>query len=230
MTKCLLISGGTKGLGAAVSKKFATHDYHIQALYHTELENVDIVNPSNIDYIKHDVAKMPFNLICPEKLDEIVIIHNAAASFTPRPMHLSDLSDYRRHWDTAVGGAHNLIYPNLHLINKVSRFTVIAILSSIVEEGPPKGFAPYLSAKMALNGLIKSISVEFGWRGVRSICICPTFMSTSLTKSWDERLQQSIGNGNILTTGFVAAKIFDLTHNIEAPMNGQNYLIKAGDI
>jgi hypothetical protein len=55
-------------------------------------------------------------------------------------------------------------------------------------------------------------------------------MSTSLTKSWDERLQQSIGNGNILTTGFVAAKIFDLTHNIEAPMNGQNYLIKAGDI
>ncbi len=225
MTKYLLISGGTKGLGAAISKRFS-QEYLVTALYRTDEQAAKMLQQRDkIRCVRHDITLAPYAMPPMNSEDELVVIHNAAARFIPTPMHLSDLNQYRAQWDVAIGGAHNLIYPCLRQLVNVSRGTVIAVLTSAVVGLPPKGFAPYTSAKQALKGFIESVSVEFGGRGVRSFSVSPGFMDTEMTQAWDERMRHSVGAGNILTTEHAADRIYQLAHEDSTKAAGENYLL-----
>ncbi|MBF0435686.1 MAG: SDR family oxidoreductase [Magnetococcales bacterium] len=225
MSKYLLISGGTKGLGRAISNRFAREDYWVTALYHADERAAAALRSDRIDCVCCDIARAPFALPSLARDDELMIIHNAAYGFTPQPMHLSDWAHYRNHWEVAVGGAHHLIYPNLRQMLQLSRSTVIAVLSSVVAGMPPKGFAAYASAKLALKGFMESFAVEFSGRGIRCLCVSPGFMDTALTQGWDARFRQAAGADFAPSTEQVADEIFHLAHASTMDAAGENHLL-----
>ena len=227
VNKYLLISGGTKGLGRAISIRYNQEGYHVTALYKTDQISAKSIECEHINCVKHDITLSQFIHSKIKSDDELVIIHNAAENFTPKPFHLIGIEEYKKQWEAAVVGAHNLIYPSLKMMVGIRKATVIATLTSaIIEELPPKGFSPYASAKNALKSLIQSLANEYSDRGLRFICVSPGFMDTEFTRSWDSRLKQAILEGTTtLSTELLADEIYKLSHSLDIPAIGENYKI-----
>lgn len=68
--------------------------------------------------------------------------------------------------------------------------SIVAVLTQYVIGAPPEKVASYVSAKMALLGVIKSMSVELGPKGIRSNAVSPGMMNTPFSEHLPVRIKQ----------------------------------------
>lgn len=231
----VVISGGTRGLGASLSLRFGRAGYSVLALYSQDREEaeklerqfsdeklagevrlVDITQPDATQKLALDVR--------PTKL---VLINNAAARFEPKPLHLTEWDEYERGFLVSVRGALHCCRAYLPLMSKAREGTIVNVLSSAIDEKKaPKGMAPYLASKQALLGLTRSMASETGALGVRVFSVSPPFMDTSFTRHWGEAFRSLFSKNGSTDPDVVAERIFSLVEG-ETPGAGEHYSIAA---
>jgi NAD(P)-dependent dehydrogenase (short-subunit alcohol dehydrogenase family) len=107
-------------------------------------------------------------------------------------------------------------------------------ITSLNEDRPLKGVAPYAMSKAAMGHMTRSLAMEWGPRGVRVNGIAPGFVLTDLTKKlWSQPTMQAWGKTNtpLVRIGqpedMVGAAIF-LASEASAWMTGQVLFVDGG--
>lgn len=235
--RVVIISGATKGLGRALALDFGRNAYQVIGLFHsdqvaaTEVRSQFLAEQLKGAFIQQDITNEDFEAVQPflelPEGAELTLINNACAAFSPQPLHLLKWQDFQFGFDVAVHGTWNCTQLVLRpMLKRRRRGTIVNVLSDAINDSPPKGFAAYVTAKYALQGLTRALASEYSSRGLRVFSVSPGFMDTPLTSAWDERLKTAIrdsAKSDTQNPATVAEAIRQLVENPETPGSGEDY-------
>lgn len=198
MSKRAIVTGGTKGLGRALSVALAENGYAVTALYAHDHKAAELLRAvfaqlrTDCAVVQHDLATAVPAVGAFGEVD--VLINNAWSEFAPKPLHAIAVSDLDATWQVGLRGAWTMTQSVLPGMVRRRSGTIVQVLSEAAQqEPPPKGFGAYLVVKAAVAALSRSVAVEYGDRGVRAFGIAPGVMATDMTASWPHSLVASMG-------------------------------------
>ncbi len=204
-SRVVLITGGTRGIGAAMVEAFAKQGDKVAFFYRSSTEKAqDIVgrtgamsiccDVSDSEAVKRGVTSVQ------AALGEIdVLICNAGVSST---MLLQDTSDeeWRRVMGTNLDGAFYACREVLHGMIRAQSGNILLISSIWGRIGASMEVA-YSASKAGMIGLCKALAKEVGPSGIRVNCIAPgiidTDMNAHLGKDVIEDLAATVPLGRI---------------------------------
>lgn len=227
-----VVTGGTKGLGRAVSLALATRGYRVLALYRSDARAADdldaLAQTSNLSIRSQrcDLTHEELVLAEPEfAAERLVLVHGAALHFVPAPVHLTSDEQLARHWEVAVKGLITCVRPLLRMLSRTSGITVVGISSraAVGAAAPPAGFAGYAAAKAAMTMLLRGLAHEYAKRGLRTFSYAPSFMPTELTAGWPAALREKVAASGQTTPELAATRIVSLIHDPSIPATGETY-------
>ncbi len=203
----VLITGGTRGIGLALSKAFAQKGWTVAACYHQDeasaaqaSQELSSITPkfflSKCDVsVESEVSGLvQFAL---EKLGSLdCVIHNAGATWNARLLNVEEAQ-----WDATMGvhlkGAFLLSKACLRPMLKQKNGHYIFI-SSVVATTGNIGQGSYTAAKAGIIGLARSVAREYGGKNIRSNVVCPGFHKTRIADGLSPEAEENIRSRHLL--------------------------------
>jgi 3-oxoacyl-[acyl-carrier protein] reductase len=191
--KVVLISGASRGIGAAIAMHLASLGYKVIGTARSEFKfdkPSDNLIPLKLDItcresIKNCAAKLKEQNLLPD-----ILINNAG--ITSDQLFLRMKED---EWDnvlaTNLTGTFNLTKAFIKnmIKNRYGRIINISSISGLM--GNP-GQVNYSSAKAGLSGFTKSLAKEVGSRNITVNSVAPGFIETDMTSFLDEDSKNTI--------------------------------------
>ena len=191
--KVVLISGASRGIGAAIAIHLASLGYKVIGTARSEFK---FDKPSdNLIPLKLDITCRESIKDCAAKLKEQNLLPDISinnAGITPAQPFLRMKDD---EWDnvlaTNLTGTFNLTKAFIKnmIKNRYGRIINISSISGLM--GNP-GQVNYSSAKAGLSGFTKSLAKEVGSRNITVNSIAPGFIETDMTSFLDEGSKNTI--------------------------------------
>lgn len=235
--KSVVITGATKGLGRALSITFAKAGCEIIGIYRSDAESARRLelefeaNGWNGSFIQQDICQEGewpgfIEILLAREFNNLVLIANACTPFTPKPIHLIEWAEILEQINVNVKGTFLTAKQLIPSMVKARQGTIVSVLSSALDP-PSKGFAAYIAAKSALDGLTKSMAAEYSPRGVRVFSVSPGLMDTAFVSGWSEHLTAALSSrdGGLQEPDDVADAIFDLVQDTTIGARGENYAV-----
>lgn len=239
--KCALITGGSRGIGRAICIELAKDsDYHILVNYRaneTEANNTleEIIKQGGTgELIRFDVAdadQVKTSLDDWQKNNENVIIEVIVnnAGITKDGLFLwMKPSEWNDVINTSLNGFFNVTNHLLQnmLLNKYGRIINMVSVSGL------KGVAGqtnYSAAKGAVIAATKSLAQEVAKRNITVNAVAPGFISTDMTKGFDEKeLKKMIPMNRFGSPEEVAQLVSFLASNKSSYITGEVISINGG--
>ena len=195
--KTALITGGSRGIGAAIVERFAEEGANIAFTYHSSKEKAEAV--AERVSAAHGVKVLAFQsdaasftaaeALVKDVLEAFgqidILVNNAGITRDNLMLRMSE-----EQWDTVMSNNLKSVF-NLtkHVIRPMmkQRKGSIINMSSIVGVTGNAGQANYAASKAGIIGFSKSIAKEMGSRNIRCNVIAPGFISTDMTDELDEK-------------------------------------------
>ena len=193
--KVAIITGGSRGIGAAVAEKFASMGADVAILYHSGDEAAaEVVNRITEKYgikanaYRCDVASFEDSkaAVAAVKKDfgtAHILVNNAGITRDGLVATMNE-AQWDAVLDTNLKGAFNMIRHCTGLFMRNREGCIINISSVSGMIGNP-GQANYSASKAGLIGLTKTVAKELGSRGIRCNAIAPGFIRTAMTAEQD---------------------------------------------
>ncbi|MBE6678425.1 MAG: SDR family oxidoreductase [Ruminococcaceae bacterium] len=182
--KTVLITGGSRGIGAACARLFAAEGYKVLINYEkSEAAANDLCKELGCEAFKFDVSDRNAVLNFKESLEARgitvdVLINNAGVSLFGLFQYV-DAEAAERMYGVNLFGTVNCIRTFLpQMVEK--KDGVIINLSSVWGEVGASCEADYSAAKAAVIGLTKALAKEVGFSGVRVNCLSPGVIDTDM--------------------------------------------------
>lgn len=196
--KVVLVSGGSKGLGAGLVAAFLEAGYKVATFSRSANDQVQAWQKTyqdNFYFQPLDLSDKPgssqFVRNVQSHLGEIdILINNAGVAHTA-VLPLCDDESIDRLIDTNLKGT-------FHLTRLVSRPMLslgwgrIINISSIVGLSGYRGLSVYSATKAGLDGFTRSLARELGARNITVNSIAPGYLTTEMTDELDERQRKQI--------------------------------------
>lgn len=234
MSKTVLVTGGSRGIGAAVCERFAQEGWKVAVNYNRSKEQAealakqlvargcdayavraDVSDRVQVDQMVKDVT---------ERFGKInVLVNNAGIAQQKLFSDITD-SDWNTMFDVNVKGIYNccqavlpgMIHSKSGAIINVSSMWGITGASCEVH---------YSAAKAAVIGFTKALAKEVGLSGIRVNCVAPgvvaTDMNQNLTQQTLNELKEETPLGLIGTPEDIANCIWFLAGEESRFMTGQ---------
>lgn len=203
--KVIIVTGGSRGIGAEIVKKIANKDNHVVLNYNNseneaqKIKNELAEKQIEIDIFKADIKdrQQVKELIqfCIKKYNKIdVLINNAGVSQIRLFTDITD-DDWNNMMQTNLNGAFYTIQESVkYMINNKSG--CIINISSIWGQIGASCEVHYSVSKAGLDGMTKALAKELGPSNIRVNSIAPgiidTQMNEQLTNQEKEELKQEI--------------------------------------
>ena len=184
-SKKILVTGASGILGTSVCQMLADNgaELVVWGQNANKLKNLSDALPGSVietvccDLLDKDaVSKNSKNIF--SNFNIYGIIHTAAAPLVlTEATSPNNLDELQKHMEIEVFSLHRLVtdFKNYRL-EKDGFITVV--LTEAVFDSPPSNMSAYVSAKMALLGLIKSYAKELAILGIRCNSVSPGLMET----------------------------------------------------
>lgn len=216
--KTAVVTGGSRGIGKAVSYKLASYGANIAVIYAGNEEAANhvcekIKNEYKVVAKAYRLDVSDFNA-CKETITAIkndfgtvnILINNAGITRDGLLAMMKE-NDYDAVLDTNLKGAFNMIRHLSGTFIKNREGCIINISSVAGILGNP-GQCNYSASKAGLIGLTKSVARELAPKGIRCNAIAPGFIATAMTENLiDNPLLQSIPLGRMGNTDDVAEAV-----------------------
>ncbi|NCC50877.1 MAG: SDR family oxidoreductase [Spartobacteria bacterium] len=235
--KKALVTGGTKGIGAAVARLMAAQGAEVMCWYHADAEAADAleqeipglqtrsVNVSDPDAVRDAVKALV------EEAKTIDILVNNAGIQQGGMLAGMDDKTWHRVMDTNLDGAFYVSREVMRqmIFQRSGRMVNVASLAGVV--GLP-GAANYSASKGGLIAFTKALAQECARYGILVNAVSPGMIQTELTdhvppESRDEIIRM-IPLGRMGTPEEVAQLILFLSSDLNTYITGQNYIISGG--
>jgi 3-oxoacyl-[acyl-carrier protein] reductase len=202
-----LVTGGSRGIGAAVSRELGAAGADVVVNYVSSAEAAEAVSKEIRD-AGGSARAVAGDISTPEGAAALVsevesdvgpiaiLVCNAGITRDNLIMKLSD-DDWRAVVDTNLGGAFFTCRAVARPMLK-RRAGAIVTMSSVVGVHGNAGQTNYAASKAGLIGLTKALAKELGGRGIRVNAIAPGYISTELTDALPEAAREAILTGTPL--------------------------------
>ncbi|MBL30625.1 MAG: short-chain dehydrogenase/reductase [Flavobacteriaceae bacterium] len=192
MSKIVLITGASSGLGKATSEFLSSKGYKV---YGTSRDPSKYTSPSSYKLLKldvNDVASIDFtiNFILKKEKRIDLLINNAGVGITG-PGEETDVSEMKKNFNTNFFGAVLLMQKVLPTMRDNKKGLIINISSIAGYMGLPYRGC-YSASKGALQLFTESIRMEVKKFGVDILTLAPGAFSTNIA---DRRYHSPIKNG-----------------------------------
>lgn len=199
--KIALVTGGSRGIGAAISLALGKEGYFVIVNYnHNETHAKNIMDQiissgGEAIIIKGNIAEstdcIQMISTIKEKIGSIDILVNNAGITRDRSFRKMSLTEWQEVINTNLSSAFNmcsLVVPDM--IEK--KFGRIINISSVIGQSGGFGQTNYAAAKAGLIGFSKSLALETAKYGITVNNICPGFIGTEMVGAMPEDVLKSI--------------------------------------
>jgi 3-oxoacyl-[acyl-carrier protein] reductase len=202
-----LVTGGSRGIGAAVSRELGDAGAEVVVNYVSSAEAAEAVCAQIRDAggsaraVAGDISTPEGAAALVEEVESdvgpiAILVCNAGITRDNLIMKLSD-DDWRSVVDTNLGGAFFTCRAVARPMLK-RRAGAIVTMSSVVGVHGNAGQTNYAASKAGLIGLTKALAKELGGRGIRVNAIAPGYISTELTDALPGAAREAILAGTPL--------------------------------
>lgn len=235
-----LITGGSRGLGAAIARRLASPELGIIINYHSNVEAAQAVaadiisNGGTAELLPFDVSSEAAVDAAMEQWEEahpadrITVLVNNAGVREDNLMIFMQTEQWHRVISTTLDGFFYVTRRVLKgmLTGRFGRIINVASLSGL--KGLP-GQANYSAAKAALIGATKALAQEVAPRKVTVNAVAPGFIKSDMTKDLDETsLKKQVPLGRFGEANEVAALVAFLASKDAAYITGETISINGG--
>ncbi|HEX6022084.1 MAG TPA: 3-oxoacyl-ACP reductase FabG [Solirubrobacter sp.] len=185
-----LVTGASKGIGAAIAKALAADGWAVAVNYRSDEAGANATVKAieeaggNAKAIHADVANGDGKALLKQVQDELEgpvlgLVNNAGVARDNIALQLSD-----EDWDVVIGTnlspAFRLTRDALRSMIK-ARYGRVVNIASVVGPRANAGQSNYAAAKAGLIGMTKTIAAEVARRGVTVNAVAPGFIATDMT-------------------------------------------------
>ncbi|MEG1677992.1 MAG: SDR family NAD(P)-dependent oxidoreductase [Clostridia bacterium] len=185
-----LITGGSRGIGAAMVRAFTAAGYRVVFLYQKSKEAAEALAHEtgaqalccDITHAQQVSSSCAEALRCLSHID--VLVNNAGIAQQKLFCELSD-EDWKKMLDTNLSGAFygiRAVLPSM-ISRKQGR---IVNISSVWGQVGASCEVHYSAAKAGLIGLSKALAKEVAPSGITVNCVCPGVIETDMLADFDE--------------------------------------------
>jgi acetoacetyl-CoA reductase len=179
MSRIALITGGSKGIGAAIAKEFQTAGYQVAITYSGDDKAAEqFTKETSIPHFKWDVADYEQCVEGVKRVQEalgpIDILVNNAGRAKDRMMHKMTYEDW-----------HEIIHVNL-------KFGRIINISSINAQKGQIGQVNYCASKAGVLGFTRALAKEVARLNITVNAIAPGYIDTAMAKNVPEDIMKAI--------------------------------------
>lgn len=177
-----VVTGGASGIGKAIAERLA-EDGHQIAVFDLNPGDakysyaVDVTDRAAIDTALAQVH---------EDLGPVGILVNAAGLDGFKPFLKISFEDWQKVVNVNLHGVFHMIQAVLPEMTEAGWGRIVNISSSSTHSGTPY-MSHYVSAKSGVNGLTKSLALEFGPTGVTVNAVPPGFIDTPMLRKAADR-------------------------------------------
>jgi NAD(P)-dependent dehydrogenase (short-subunit alcohol dehydrogenase family) len=228
VSRVVVVTGGTRGIGAAVAERFRVAGDRVTALGSADCDVTD----------ERQVAET-FERIGPVD----VLVNNAGVSASA-DVGRTTLDDWRAQMDVNATGAFLCTRAALPGMLERGNGRVVTVASTAGRAGA-RYAAAYSASKHAAVGLMRAVAAEVAGTGVTANAVCPAFVRTDMTRRSVERIAAVTGRdeasaeaaladaaplGRLLEPEEVAFAVAFLAAAEAGAINGQTLILDGGGI
>ena len=196
MARIALVTGGSRGIGAAISKALKAQGCEVAATYagndeaaaaFTEETGIKTYKWNVGDYEESaaGIAKVETEL---GPID--IVIANAGIT-RDAPFHKMTPEQWQQVIDTNLTGVFNTVHPVWPGMRERG-FGRVVVISSINGQKGQFAQVNYAATKAGDLGIVKSLAQEGAAKGITANAVCPGYIATEMVMAVPEKVRESI--------------------------------------
>ena len=196
MTRTALVTGGSRGIGAAISIALKKAGYNVAANYAGNDEAAKkFTDETGIGTYRWSVADYEACVAgikaVEEDLGPVEILVNNAGITRDAPFHKMTPQQWREVMDTNLNGVFNMTHPLWNGMRE-RKFGRVITISSINGQKGQFAQANYSAAKAGDLGFTKALAQEGARAGITVNAVCPGYIATDMVMAVPEKVRESI--------------------------------------
>jgi len=196
MSKVALVTGGSRGIGAAISVALKNAGCTVAANYAGNDEAAaKFTAETGIKTFKwnvadYDASKAGIAAVEAELGPIDIVIANAGIT-RDAPFHKMTPDQWKQVIDTNLTGVFNTVHPVWPGMRE-RKFGRIVVISSINGQKGQFGQVNYAATKAGDLGIVKSLAQEGARFGITANAVCPGYIATEMVMAVPEKVRESI--------------------------------------
>ncbi|MDX6398528.1 MAG: hypothetical protein QOJ43_1936 [Gaiellaceae bacterium] len=225
-----MVTGGGKGIGAAVCARFAGE--RVVSVGRTPGEVDEVCDVTDEEAVAELFARV----------GAVDLLVNNAGVAESAPLARTTLAGWRRQLDVNATGAFlctRAVVPGM-VERGSGRVVTVASTAGLVGA---RYVAAYTASKHAAVGLMRAVAAEVAGTGVTANAVCPSYVRTPMTERTLDRISEQTGRsreealasleastplGRLLEPEEVAEAVWYLASDAAAAVNGQALVLDGG--
>jgi 3alpha(or 20beta)-hydroxysteroid dehydrogenase len=233
--RSVCVSGGARGLGAAIARGFAQQGAHVHVCDILQREGENLVGALRADGLRAsfhrlDVTEESDWLALAGSLATLDVLVNNAGLIIRKSLAGTTRAEWDRALAVNVTGAFLGMQHCRALLARAAPSAVVNISSTagLIAHGDPS----YTTSKWAMRGLTKSAALEFAADGIRVNSVHPATIATPLTDAAPaghlEANRHAIPLGREASAEEIAAVVLFLASEAASFMTGSEVAVDGG--
>ena len=196
MTRVAIVTGGTRGIGGAVSVGLKDAGYSVAATYAGNDEAAQrFTEKTGIPAYKFDVSDYEQCAVAVEKisgeLGPIDILVNNAGITRDGTLHRMSFDQWNSVIQTHLSSCFNMCHCVIASMRERS-FGRVVNIGSVNGQAGQYGQANYAAAKSGIHGFTKALALEGASKGITANAIAPGYIDTDMVRAVPERVLEKI--------------------------------------
>ena len=208
MTRVVLVTGGSRGIGLACARRFADQGDKVAVTYHTSPPPEDLFGLA-CDVTSGESVEAVFKAVEEQYGPVEVLVSNAGVTHDGLILRMSE-DDFTSVIDANLTAAYRVAKRAAQGMLRARRGRMI-FMSSVVALLGSAGQANYAASKAGLVGLARSLARELASRGITVNVVAPGPVETDMTTALGDKrigeLTAAVPLGRFASTEEIAATV-----------------------
>jgi len=203
MTRAVLVTGASKGIGQAIAIQLAKDGFNLVVHYHRDLAGAE-QTAAQITAAGGCARTLSFNIADRQQCREVIeadiaehgayygVVNNAGITRDGAFPALTE-SDWDGVIHTNLDGFYNVLHPCVMPMISLRQGGRIVALSSVSGITGNRGQVNYSAAKAGIIGACKALSLELAKRKITVNCIAPGLIDTGMLDIQPQALEAAMG-------------------------------------
>ena len=191
MERVAMVTGGSRGIGAAISIALKNEGYKVAATYAgndeaaSKFSSETGINTYKWNVANYEESSKGLNQVQADLGPIDTVVANAGIT-RDAPFHKMTPEQWNQVVDTNLTGVFNTIHP-LWPAMREQKFGRVIVISSINGQKGQFAQVNYAATKAGDLGIVKSLAQEGARNGITANAICPGYIATDMVMAMPEK-------------------------------------------